>query len=379
MKEMKLICLSGAYKNAGDFLIEMRTKRLLEHVLKNISITTILRKDIVERFAEIEKADAVIYSGGPIYLQDLNTYMPLKYCKQLVEKTMILGGGWWGDNAGSESNYEYQFTEESKMFFAAVGKYGYGCSCRDLYTVRALQKEQVQNVFMVGCPAWYDLKYIHEKVLASGKIIKNILISDPAMDCNFSLSLMLIDYLKKRYPDATISYVFHRGTTTDEYTPYEMAASIQNFIEELEKRSIKYTDISYCADGFQIYDTCDLHVGFRVHAHIYNLSHRNRTVLIEEDGRGAGVNQALGLPHIKAYNDEISSMIPELRAWRRNSGKIKNSHFLEEVALYLDILECTHDQYLLNAFSLMEKYYFQMVKFIKRLEKRGGSNGIILC
>ena len=44
------------------------------------------------------------------------------------------------------------------------------------------------------------------------------------------------------------------------------------------------------------------HIGYRVHAHIYSLSQRQRTILIEEDGRGAGVDQALGLKQIKAYD-----------------------------------------------------------------------------
>lgn len=58
------------------------------------------------------------------------------------------------------------------------------------------------------------------------------------------------------------------------------------------------TDISGSADGFLIYDNCDLHVGFRVHAHIYNLSKRNKTLLLNEDFRGFAVNETLGFYQI---------------------------------------------------------------------------------
>lgn len=39
-----------------------------------------------------------------------------------------------------------------------------------------------------------------------------------------------------------------------------------------EKIGVKMIDISKSVDGLRIYDDCDLHIGFRVHAHIYNLS-----------------------------------------------------------------------------------------------------------
>lgn len=40
---MKFSLLSGAYKNAGDFLIENRTKQLLNYVYPNCEINTYFR------------------------------------------------------------------------------------------------------------------------------------------------------------------------------------------------------------------------------------------------------------------------------------------------------------------------------------------------
>ena len=42
------------------------------------------------------------------------------------------------------------------------------------------------------------------------------------------------------------------------------------------------------------YDKVDLHVGFRVHAHLYMLSMRKPSILLIEDGRGYGVFYSLG-------------------------------------------------------------------------------------
>lgn len=73
---------------------------------------------------------------------------------------------------------------------------------------------------------------------------------------------------------------------------------------ELEDMRIEIHNIAYGCEGFRNYDECDLHIGYRVHAHIYNLSRRKRSILIEEDVRGAGVNHALGLWHLRAYENK---------------------------------------------------------------------------
>jgi len=52
------------------------------------------------------------------------------------------------------------------------------------------------------------------------------------------------------------------------------------------------------ADGLDkfkaLYDLTDLHVGYRVHAHIYSLSQQSASILINEDTRGVGQVTALG-------------------------------------------------------------------------------------
>lgn len=71
-----------------------------------------------------------------------------------------------------------------------------------------------------------------------------------------------------------------------------------------------------------------MHIGFRVHAHIYNLSRRNCSVLIEEDGRGAGVNQALGLCPITAYDYAVKTW-PDGEHMISTVGKSENAYLLQ--------------------------------------------------
>lgn len=81
----------------------------------------------------------------------------------------------------------------------------------------------------------------------------------------------------------------------DAYTTAGRAREQQGLKEWLERRGVDVRDLSYSCEGFSAYNECDLHVGFRVHAHIYNLSQRIPSVLIEEDGRGWGAVEALGM------------------------------------------------------------------------------------
>ena len=53
-------------------------------------------------------------------------------------------------------------------------------------------------------------------------------------------------------------------------------------------------EISGAADGFERFDHVALHVGYRVHAHLYCLSHETPTYLVAEDSRGLGMLETLG-------------------------------------------------------------------------------------
>ena len=131
-------------------------------------------------------------------------------------------------------------------------------------------------------------------------------------------------------------------------------------------------DISHSADGFSIYDDCDLHIGFRVHAHIYCLSMRKRSVLIEEDGRGAGVNQILGLPSLKSYSDDVQIDNSIYNIAKNRFGLFPYKHIIEDLNSHLDILKETDDIYFENAFRLQQQYFKIMGDFIDRLNSIDG-------
>ena len=239
------------------------------------------------------------------------------------------------------------------MNFLKKYRGGGGLSCRDIITYQVLKNQGFDKIYMTGCPAWYDLDHIDIcDVKGTNESPKTIIVSDPAMEVNQRSCLSILDYMTSRFPEAKIVFAFHRDCSKD-------------FRASIESRKIETIDISGSSDGFRIYDSCDMHVGYRVHAHIYNLSIRNKSILIEEDGRGAGVDQALGLPQIKAYDDFLQSGNDFVGKVYRHMPFYLNSELVHQLETYIDILEATSYQYLKNAFKLQQTYYDSMISFIK--------------
>lgn len=357
---MKISYLSGAYKNAGDYLIEERTVRLINYVYPDCVINKFLRNEITNKINDINKSDIVVFGGGPIYLRELESYMDVNTCIDKINKPIvIIGGGWYGMNASTSVSTHYMFSDTTMKFFKKIDSQGYGLGCRDIYTELALKNAGFKNVVMTGCPAWYDIDTIHNDTISS-KPIKLITVSDPALPINYPLSYEVVRLLREKYNDAMIKYVFHRGIRLDEK---KCAATIRDL---RTIQNVEIVDISDSADGFHVYDDSDLHVGFRVHAHIYNLSKRNKTILIEEDGRGAGVDEALGLISIKAYNDEIMNEFVQ-KVLRKVAFRYSNNKIGIEINNYLDLLESVDYQYLKNAFIMQKKYFSVMIDYLQRI------------
>ena len=355
----KISLLSGAYKNAGDFLIENRARNLILHNYPNCEIHKFLRNEVSSKFDEINSSDVIVFTGGPIYQKQIENHMDVDTCLKFTKPLMIIGGGWRGMTDSSREPYSYKFSSKSVDFLAKVQD-GIGLGCRDLFSVKALKKEGLKNVVMTGCPAWYSIPHVNGIELKSNEQIKTIMISDPAVSYNYNLVLPLVNYLQEKFKGAQITFVFHRGIEKSD-------RNVSKMLNQLRNTTVRIVDISNSIDGFSMYDSCDLHIGFRVHAHIYNLSIRNRSILIEEDGRGAGVDEALGLPSITAHRNNYFTSKIKLRKYLHNYNLYCNNYILHDLDTYINSLIDTDYQYLRNAYSMQKSYFNIMCDFIRRI------------
>ena len=290
---MKKICLmSGAVINAGDFLIEKRSLDLIKHFLKDSEVTILnrVREDYSNRVDMLNGFDAVMFCGGPIYQPGVyGKSLPFVNARMLEENRVkppvfFMGGGMKGNL------YYSNFSSIDKIFFNQGLHENVPFGCRDVITYRFL-KYQGYPALMTGCPCWYNLDVLEKEELRHPftdlDSCRKICVSEPAREENVPYLIGLLKHLRYRFPSAVITLVIHREGK------YSILSN--RIIKELD---VKIEHISGSVDGFKIYDDCDLHVGFRVHAHIYNLSIRNFTILFNEDIRGNGVNQTLGLENL---------------------------------------------------------------------------------
>lgn len=137
---------------------------------------------------------------------------------------------------------------------------------------------------MTGCPAFYNLNYLNSTKCEKNTIEK-ICISDNADEYNTPCLIRLLEFLRKNFSTIKMEFIIHR----------DIRKTVQRLIDIgfFDKLNISVICIAG-TDDFSCYDDCSLHIGFRVHAHIYNLSRRNLSILINEDMRGYGINITLG-------------------------------------------------------------------------------------
>lgn len=361
---MKIGILSGAVKNAGDFLIVERSKKMLQMVYPDSEFITFNRLiNLENRIKELNSCDILVLAGGPVYLEQ--TYpqaVPLvRELNNIKSPIITLGCGWYGKNDLRETIYDkYKFEEKTNIFFKKLSENS-PLSCRDWLTYKVLKSNGYRNIVMTGCPAWYDINRVentkHKNI--SMKYPKMICISDSGYKMNISKSLMLTQYIRETYPQAEVHYIFHRGIDV----PGERGDKNRELYNKLQRvNGVIIHDISDSSEGFSIYDNCDFHIGFRVHAHIYNLSVRNISILFEEDGRGRGVNDALYLKGVRPYT------------YLNRDGKVElidNKYFLDDVRFLFKEIELMQFSMYENAYEIMKKHYYIMINYIEQL-KLGG-------
>ncbi len=351
------IVLTGALKNVGDFLIADRCKKLIKYYNPNCEIVEISRYESLDDKLElVNSAKAIILAGGPGYLPNLypTVFKLTRNLDDIKVPIIPMGMGWFGQSKSDINVYNYKFTPKSMQLLERIKNDSKYFGARDYYTSRMIKNNGYNNALMTGCPAWYDVEYI-EKEFNTKKEINKVVFSTPAGVHYAEQTVKMMEVVKNKYPNAKLICAFHRGIEKDQYTN-ENSANVMIFMKNAaEKLGYEIEDLSYNLSKMSIYDECDLHIGYRVHAHIYCLSHRVRTVLLNEDGRGSGVCQATSLYGIDCYYDIINQ--------NNKLAIIPNQFAHLALADYIDELEEENyeryhlvKQLLVNKFAVMNKF-----------------------
>lgn len=367
-------------KNVGDFLITGRAIELLEHIAPEYEYVLHPHWEKIEDIEFINNSEGIIILGGPGFQMNMypGVYKLTDSLRDIKVPIHTLGTGWKGVPGDKTTERLYHFTNSAQQMLDTMNDTTAGMSCRDYQTKRALINNGYNNVTMTGCPVWYDIESLGKKFTAP-KEIKRVVYT-PAQDETFSeQSIEVLGFLINKYKNAEIIVSFHRGIgVVDEFTPKSDAENTKKLADKAEKMGAKVVDVSYNRAKLDFYDDCDLHVGYRVHAHIYFLSKRMPSILLHEDGRGNGVSEALESPGVNAY--KLSRLYSNIfRIFNKNKGVLSiyrkfafkvNGNINNDMERIINNIENTNYQVFDKVSRHIDKQYHVMEDFIKKITKK---------
>ncbi|MCM1233356.1 MAG: polysaccharide pyruvyl transferase family protein [Ruminococcus flavefaciens] len=356
---MRILLLSRPVINAGDYLFTAKSLEAFERLSPQTIVETGHISDEFE-LNYVNKFDAVIAAGGPLYDNRFliaETFPVLKHIDNMLPKLHFMSGGWYGADAETSSLSSYRFAGNVMANLRKIQERGGIFSCRDFISEYILKNNGINNVTMIGCTAWYDYERLDMLEPLYHGNIKRIIISDQGITKDsdrwtwkyFQMD-RVIKLLNRMFPKSELTFTFNGGICTKYSKEFNL-----KICDLLNRNNIPFYDISGDKKGFSLYDQADLHVGFRMHSHIYCMSKRIPSVLISEDARGIGLNTTIGLNDIRDF------IVDE--------GKIiSNDNMIKELEHYLENLMESKCQLLVSAYIRINTVYKNFfVPFVRRI------------
>lgn len=352
---MKILIIARPIDNAGDWLITDRLISLVAKAAKKINPDSRIEFNNALSVNDLDYYnlfDSIIIGGGPIADNSLlgsDSFDVMAKINQITTPISLIGVGWYGRSISFKDIFSYKIASDLKDKLYSIAQSGGVIGVRDVTTQYVLANNGIDSI-VTGCPVWYpedlsapclskNIKLNPKKIVISNAgITKDPSAHDPVA----YQTQLLVGSLQRLFPQAELLFTFNGGIDTKYSAPCNRA--IADFLEE---NDVPYYDISGSAEGFNLYDGVDLHVGYRLHSHLYCLSKGIPSLLIEEDARGGGANITLGTPRVTAYDPlEHAQRNPyfekELEAVLReyqSSGYLAYINALERVNLYLPIMK----------------------------------------
>ena len=324
-----IVTICGAYRNAGDHLIGFRARELLRKYVDE-DIQVVDRKSVSdETYALFNRARVVLLCGGPAWQREVYPKVYPIERERITSRLVPMGLGWKAPAGKAPETFKFQ--PEAQAFVDDVHAAIPYSSARDPVTVAMLNHAGVSNVAMTGCPAWYALERFEQRY-AHTEEVKNLVLSMPAIMQPGVDELM--DWLTLRFPKARRTAAFHHGilpntTPAGRKTGMEFA----RFSAKAVSRGWRVTGLANSLRKMRkLYNESDFHIGYRVHAHLYCLSRRTPSILINEDIRGVGQARALRAPvlNIEGANIEHIKAAVEAHFETRGAGVTRSVETMRE-------------------------------------------------
>ena len=375
------VILTGSKNNAGDYLIKYRAKQLFSDLKPNRKIIDINGWEYLnaKKLALINQSKALILMGGPALIENMvpKVYALTNDLEDIKVPIIMMGIGWKSQKGNWKNTYSYPLNQKTISLLNKIDKSGYQSSVRDYHTLNAIRFNGFNNFLMTGCPAYYNIDFINKK-LQFKEINKVAFSLGVAFVESSSMEKLMKENIlacKKKFKDKEFEVVFHHSLDREKFKNIYKSSSNHvnkhsNFSDWLEKNDIKSIDVSGSAENLiNYYTNIDLHIGYRVHAHIFMNSIAKKSILISEDGRAKVVKGAIGGIVLDGYLDfkksflsrVLNKLLPFYDRFKENSNLTKELISEIDYEAKIDFIRLT------NSRKQIDNNYIIMQKFLKQL------------
>jgi hypothetical protein len=288
----RLLVTHGAIKNVGDFLIRRRGLSLLEHAGFDLRKTLVWPRWKMAEPSISRALGAAVLCGGPGLSHEL---YPREFpiLRSLFEAEVPTSTLAQGISADSHRN---GFSSTAVQALKRIASYG-PLSVRDELSRKLVATLDIPAT-MTGCVAWYDLTSLGQPLRVKEASLRGVVVTPPAKPRLAAQGIELLRIVARLFPTTPKLCSFHRGIGFDSQTPWRPAIASSILTRAASLLGYETLDSSGDLQRIGRYREYDLHVGYRVHAHLDFLSRRYASVLIAEDVRGEGQQTSLQDPYM---------------------------------------------------------------------------------
>ena len=375
------VILTGSKNNAGDFLIKYRAKELFKALRPDREIIDLngWEKFDTKTLQVVNESKALLLVGGPALIKHMRTkiYKMTENIEDITVPIIFMGIGWRSVEGEWKNTYNYPLTTEDIKLLTKINSSGYKSSVRDYHTLNAIRFKGFDNFIMTGCPAYYNLNYINQEVKTPNinKIAFSLgvsFIDSPSMEKLMKDNILKI---KELFKDKEFEVIFHHSLESKKFlSSYGSNKKHNNahnqFANWCSSQNINYKDISGSAENLiNYYSEVDLHIGYRVHAHIFMNSISKFSILISEDGRAKATKDVIGGIVLNGYTSFKNSFLSKVlsRIFNTFDQYNSNTHVTKEIIDNINYEKNIDFIRIKNSRNQIDNNFNIMKKFLKQL------------
>lgn len=300
------VLLTGSKNNAGDYLIKRRAMELLSAWRPDREFVDMNGWEPLsdEALETVNGSEAVILTGGPA----INPKMrPVVYglrddLDDIKAPITTFGVGWRAPDGRWSSTKSFSFNQPSVQLLERIRESNLPAGVRDYHTQNVLIHHGIESAVMTGCPALYSIEHLGEELQpasAPTKVTVSLGVHFARSQTLEAQAKELVTATLETFAQAEVTVAFHHSLSEAFAQAYghknPLYKAQLRFLEWLRAEGVSYVDLSGSAENLlEHYGAADLHVGYRVHAHILMTSIRKPSLLLAEDGRGFALKDVLG-------------------------------------------------------------------------------------